>query len=111
MASISGIVASVAALIFAVAGTQMISLHSEAGNTVAELFDHAMGLFSLGMAALVLLGGLAVDQLIAMRPKSPKPVASDPGLPPWIEKPRGVSPKPVASDPELPPWIEKPRRD
>jgi hypothetical protein len=30
----------------------MTSLESEAGNTVAELFDNAMGVFSYGMAAL-----------------------------------------------------------
>jgi hypothetical protein len=42
----------VAAALFAVAGVQMLSLHSQAGNTVAEAFYNAVGLLSLGLAAL-----------------------------------------------------------
>src|SRR6476620_1449472 len=41
-----------AAIMFLIAGWQMVSLQSEAGNTVAEAFDHAVGWFSFGMAAL-----------------------------------------------------------
>ena len=48
-----------AAALFAFAGVQMTSLESEAGNTVAELFDNAMGWFSFGMAALS--GGWALS--------------------------------------------------
>jgi hypothetical protein len=41
-----------AAALFAFAGFQMTSLQSQSGNTVAELFDNAMGWFSWGMAAI-----------------------------------------------------------
>jgi hypothetical protein len=55
-----------AAALFVVAGLKMTSLRSESGNTIAELFDQAMGLFSYGMAALTVLGGIAADRLFAI---------------------------------------------
>lgn len=41
-----------AAGLFVVAGFQMLTLHSQGGNTVAEAFDNYVGIFSFGMAAL-----------------------------------------------------------
>ena len=41
-----------AAIAFAVAGYQMVSLHSQAGNSIAELFDQAVGILSFGLALL-----------------------------------------------------------
>lgn len=42
----------VAAAVFAFAGYLMVNLQSQSGNTVAEAFDHAVGVFSFGMAVL-----------------------------------------------------------
>jgi hypothetical protein len=50
MGFIGAIVAALTAGAFAVAGLPMLNLQSQAGDTVAEFFDHAMGLFSLAMA-------------------------------------------------------------
>lgn len=44
--------ALLAAGLFANAGAEMINLESQAGNTVAEAFYNAMGVFAFGMAAL-----------------------------------------------------------
>lgn len=52
------LVALIAAVVFVYAGGQMTSLHSQAGNTVAELFDQYMGYFSFGMAILCVAIGL-----------------------------------------------------
>ena len=41
-----------AALVFAFAGYEMVNLKSQSGNTVAELFDNYVGIFSFGMALL-----------------------------------------------------------
>lgn len=64
-------VTALAALAFAVAGFQMVSLHSAAGNTIAELFDQATGIFAFGMAGLAILAailaGIAVDRLVKPR--------------------------------------------
>jgi hypothetical protein len=49
---IRSVVLGIGALIFVFAGLQMISLHSQGGNSVAEFFYQAMGLFSFGMAFL-----------------------------------------------------------
>jgi uncharacterized membrane protein YccC len=84
MAAIGALITLLAAGAFALAGYTMVSLRSESGNTVAEAFDQAMGIFSFGMAGLVLLGGLAVDRLIAI---NTKPATGDPGLAGWNQKP------------------------
>ncbi|MEA2621882.1 MAG: hypothetical protein QOH61_792 [Chloroflexota bacterium] len=46
------LLAIVAAAIFAYAGFQMVELRTVGGNTVAELFDNAVGILSFGLAAL-----------------------------------------------------------
>lgn len=50
-----GLLGLAGAALFGLAGLWMLSLRSVNGGTVAEAFDQAMGLFSLGMAALSLL--------------------------------------------------------
>ena len=42
----------VAAILFALAGYLMVTIESEAGNTVAEAFYNAVGVLSFGLAAL-----------------------------------------------------------
>ncbi len=42
----------------------MLGLHSVAGNTVAELFYNAMGIFSFGMAGLTILLALTLANII-----------------------------------------------
>ncbi len=49
---------------FAVAGAEMLSIHSIAGNTIAELFYEAMGVFSIAMAGLTLLIALILDRTL-----------------------------------------------
>jgi hypothetical protein len=44
----------VAAAILAFAGYQMVGLHSVGGNSVAELFDNAVGIMCFGLGALSL---------------------------------------------------------
>lgn len=44
--------AVVAAIVLAYAGISMITLRSVEGNTVAEIFDNAVGLMSIGLALL-----------------------------------------------------------
>lgn len=41
-----------AAIVFAYAGLQMVALRSQGGNSVAELFDNAVGIFSFGVALI-----------------------------------------------------------
>lgn len=53
----------VAAGIFIYAGNDMRDLESVSGDSVAEFFYHAMGLFSYGMAALSVL--LAIPPTLA----------------------------------------------
>jgi hypothetical protein len=62
---------------FALAGLNMVGLESQAGNTVAEAFYNAMGIFSFGMAGLVLAAGIAVDRLIRLT-TPPTPSRSTP---------------------------------
>lgn len=57
-----------AAGLFAVAGFQMLTLHSQGGNTVAEAFDNYVGIFSFGMAALSIVIATPVE-----RDKPPAP--------------------------------------
>src|SRR6202008_1875256 len=47
------------------AGYQMVSLHSQAGNTIAEAFDQYMGIFSFGMSLLSIT--------VALPPSLPTP--------------------------------------
>jgi len=49
-----------AAVLFFVAGHDMRQLQSEAGNTVAELFDHYLGLLSYGLGFAALMAALPV---------------------------------------------------
>ena len=62
---IAGIAAAIA---FVVAGAEMTSLESEAGNTVAEAFDNAMGVFSYGMAALSIALAMPATTAAAQSP-------------------------------------------
>jgi hypothetical protein len=76
---VGSLTAILAAVAFAAAGRAMISLQSQAGNTVAEAFYQAMGLFSFGMAGLALLGGLVVARLASLNAKRPsgRPTVGD----------------------------------
>ena len=66
MAAIGAILGVVAAVVFVVAGAAMVGLRSQAGNTVAEAFYQAMGVFSFGMAGMALLAILILDRLILL---------------------------------------------
>lgn len=96
MAFIGALITIAAAGAFVVAGLQMVSLRSEAGNTIAELFDNAVGIFSFGMAGLTLLAGIAVDRLMTMA----KPTDATPArlVPPagWGEAEASATPPPSA---------------
>ncbi len=76
MTIVGAVITITTGLAFLLAGLNMVALRSQSGNTVAELFDQAMGIFCFGMAGLVLLVGLALDRLLVMaaaterRPKS-----------------------------------------
>jgi hypothetical protein len=84
VAPIGAVITVVAALAFALAGLQMVTLRSEAGNTIAELFDQGMGVACFGMAGLTLLAGIAVDRLmlIARQGKTPGAAADKPPVNP-----------------------------
>lgn len=77
---IRGIIAVGAAAVFAYAGVQMSELRSVGGDSVAEYFYQAMGLFSYGMAGLCLIlavprgSGPSATSVPAPVP-SPSPVA------------------------------------
>lgn len=58
LAAVGGVLA------FGLAGLEMVSLRSVAGNTVEEAFFQAMGIFSFGMAALVVIGAVVADRLL-----------------------------------------------
>lgn len=66
----------VGVLVFAYAGLTMVNLQSQAGNTVAEAFYQAMGYFSFGMAALTLVGTVALDRLYALATPAAAPAAA-----------------------------------
>jgi NADH pyrophosphatase NudC (nudix superfamily) len=72
------VVALGAALMFVLAGSQMTSLKSEAGNSVAEAFDNAMGVFSYGMAALALALGIPATTVGKTSSNVTGPVAAMP---------------------------------
>ncbi|MEA2518274.1 MAG: hypothetical protein QOF49_354 [Chloroflexota bacterium] len=55
----------IAAILFFIAGAQMVTLVSETGNTVAEAFYHSMGWFSFGLGALALTVALPAESLNA----------------------------------------------
>lgn len=78
------VVATIAAIAFAAAGAQMTGLESAAGNTVAEAFDNAMGIFSYGMAALSIAVGLPVQSgpaALALAPAHEAPSAPSTAVP------------------------------
>jgi hypothetical protein len=64
-----------AALLFVIAGLQMVGLQSISGDTVAEAFYNDMGWFSFGMAALAAVFGVPRPEAKAEeRPAQPKNV-------------------------------------
>jgi hypothetical protein len=72
---------------FAVAGAEMLSIHSIAGNTIAELFYEAMGVFSIAMAGLTVLIALTLDGglgrvEVTTSAAAPATVATAPPYPP-----------------------------
>ena len=57
----TAVVAIATPVAFAFAGFQMLSLKSVAGDSVAEFFYHAMGLFSLAMAGMAILVAMMLN--------------------------------------------------
>lgn len=72
-----GILATAGAVVFVMAGSKMRSIESISGDSIAEAFYEAMGLFAYGMAVLCLLVGLP-GRLLA----DPEPSAPDAGAEP-----------------------------
>jgi len=60
LATVRFVLSLVGAGVFVVAGRHMLALESVSGNSVAEEFYNAMGLFAYGMAALSVVIGLPV---------------------------------------------------
>ena len=67
----------VAAVLFVSSGQNMSQLQSVGGQTVAEYFYQAMGMFSYGMAALCLVGSLPRGSS-AVRTSGASPVPTPP---------------------------------
>lgn len=80
--SFRGVLSGVAALLFAIAGFQMIGLRSVAGDTVAEAFYNSFGVFSLGMSALSVAVGAAMPRREDGAPPSTSPQRGS-EQPPW----------------------------
>ena len=78
MRTVARILAAVGMVVAAVAGFEMVSLESQAGNTVAEAFYNQMGLVGIGLALLLLAVFLAAERRVEHKPESAKPFAGGP---------------------------------
>jgi hypothetical protein len=58
------------AAVFLYAGFLMLEIESEAGNTVAEAFYNAMGVFSLAMAGLTIVAAIPSPTATSSRPET-----------------------------------------
>jgi hypothetical protein len=98
MTALGALVAVGATAAFLLAGLQMLSIN--------DAFFGGMGIFSIGMSGLTLLGGIAVDRLIAIADASKRTASRPPGPPSgWGAPPR--SPESAAPGPP-PGWGERP---